>query len=278
MIKGFKEHYLKEAASEQVVITFGRFNPPTNGHEKLLDKVAGIAAKGATYRVYASQSSDPKKNPLQFKDKVKFMRKMFPKHARSIILDKNVRNFFDALVIAYNDGYKKCTIVVGSDRVKEFDKALNKYNGVKARHGFYDFEGGINLVSAGERDPDSEDVSGMSASKLRAAAKDNDLITFTKGMPKGFKGAEGLMNAVRAGMGLKESFTFRQDVKLKRASYIREKYIAGDLFKLDDNVVVVETCQTGIINKLCSNYVEVRLDEAEEIKNFWLSDICLNKE
>jgi len=277
MIKGFKEHYLKEAASEEIIITFGRFNPPTNGHEKLLDVLAKNS-KGSKYRVYASQSEDKKKNPLAFTDKIKFMRKMFPKHARAIILDKKVRNFFDALVIAYNDGYKKCTIVVGSDRVSEFDKVLNKYNGKKAGHGFYDFDGGVNVVSAGERDPDSDDVSGMSASKLRAAAKDNDLITFTKGMPKGFKGAEALMNAVRSGMGLKEHFSFRKDIKLGRTSYIREKYIDGDLFNLEDNVVVVETCETGTINKLCSNYVEVKLDESKETKNFWLSDICLNKE
>jgi phosphopantetheine adenylyltransferase len=277
MIKGFKEHYLKEAASEEVVITFGRFNPPTNGHEKLLDKVASVA-KGSKYRVYASQSNDPKKNPLSFTDKVKFMRKMFPKHARAILMDKNVRNFFDALTIAHDDGFKRCTIVVGSDRVKEFDTVLNRYNGKKAKHGFYEFYGGVNVVSAGERDPDSDDVSGMSASKLRAAAKANDLIIFTKGMPKGFKGAKALMNAVRSGMGLKESISFRQDIKLKRASYLREKYVKGNLFKVEDNVVVVETCQTGIINKLCSNYVQVKLDESEEVKNFWLSDICLNKE
>lgn len=277
MIKGFKEHYLNEAASELVVITFGRFNPPTSGHEKLLDAVAK-EAKGAKYRVYASQSEDKKKNPLAFSDKVKFMRKMFPKHARSILMDKKVRNFFDALVIAYNDGFNKCTIVVGSDRVDAFDKALNQYNDKKAKHGYFNFEGGINVVSAGERDPDSDDVSGMSASKLRAAAKDNDLITFSKGMPKGFNNAKALMQAVRSGMGLKESFTFRQDIKLNRASYIREKYIEGNLFKLEDNVVVVETCETGIINKLCSNYVEVKLDESKETKNFWLSDICLNKE
>jgi phosphopantetheine adenylyltransferase len=277
MIKGFKEHYLKEEASKEIFIVFGRFNPPTNGHEKLLDATAKVA-KGSKYRIYPSQSQDPKKNPLSFTDKVKFMRKMFPKHARSIFMDKNVRNFFDALTIAYNDGFTKCSIVVGSDRVSAFDKALNQYNGKKAKHGFFDFEGGINVLSAGERDPDSDDVSGMSASKLRKAAKDNDLITFTKGMPKGFKGAEALMNTVRAGMGLKETFSFRQDIKLGRASYIREKYIEGNLFKLKDNVVVVESCQTGTINKLCSNYVEVLLDESKETKNFWLSDICLNKE
>ena len=270
MIQGFKEHYLKEAASKEVVVTFGRFNPPTNGHEKLLNAVAKVA-KGA-YRVYASQSQDAKKNPLSFTDKVKFMRKMFPKHARSILMDKKVRTFFDAITVAYEDGFTKCTIVVGSDRVKEFDTMLNKYNGVKGKHGMYNFEGGINVVSAGERDPDSDDVSGMSASKLRAAAKENDLITFTKGMPKGFKGAEALMNSVRAGMGLKESYGYKQETKLKRLSMLREKYIKGNLFEVGDTVIITESHEKAVINKLGSNYVEVNLNG--ESKNVWISDIC----
>lgn len=270
MIHGFKEHYLEEAAAERVVINFGRFNPPTNGHEKLLDISRKVV--NGVHRIYASQSQDKRKNPLNFTDKVKFMRKMFPKHARHILMDKSVRTFFDALVIAHNDGFKKCTIVVGSDRVKEFDKVLNKYNGVKGKHGFYEFNGGVNVVSAGERDPDSDDVSGMSASKLRAAAKDNDLITFTKGMPKGFKDAEGLMNAVRTGMGLKEDANYIKDIKLKRLSMIREKYIKGNLFDIGDSVIIVETRETATINKLGSNYVEINLNG--ETKNVWISDIC----
>jgi phosphopantetheine adenylyltransferase len=271
MIHGFKEHYLTEKASEEIVISFGRFNPPTNGHGKLLTAIAKAAGK-STYKVYPSQSVDAKKNPLTFTDKVKFMRKMFPKHARSIIMDKSVRNFFDALSVAYADGFKKCTIVVGSDRVKEFDTVLNKYNGTKGKHGFYDFTDGVKVVSAGERDPDSDDVSGMSASKLRAAAEDNDLITFTKGMPKGFKGAEALMNAVRSGMGLKESRLFKQDTKLKRLSMLREKYVKGNLFEVGDEVYIVESREKVTINKLCSNYVEVNLNG--ESKNVWISDIC----
>ncbi len=271
MIKGFKEHYLNEAASEEVVISFGRFNPPTTGHEKLLNKISSVAGK-SSYRVYPSQSQDPKKNPLSFGDKIKFMRKMFPKHARSIIMDKKVRSFFDALSSAHKDGFKKCTIVVGSDRINEFDTILNKYNGVKGKHGFYDFEGGVNVVSAGDRDADSDDVSGMSASKLRAAAKDNDLITFSKGMPKGFKSAEDLMNAVRSGMGLKESNNYSKEVKLKRLSMLREKYIEGNLFNVGDTVIISESREKVVINKLCSNYVEVNLNG--ESKNVWISDIC----
>ena len=173
---------------------------------------------------------------------------------------------------SYADGFTKCTIVVGSDRVKEFDKILNKYNGTKGKHGFYDFDGGVNVVSAGERDPDSDDVSGMSASKLRAAAKDNDLITFCKGMPKGFKGAESLMNSVRAGLGLKETYVYKQETKLKRLSVLREKYIKGNLFEVGDEVIIVESHERAIINKLCSNYVEVNING--ETKNVWISDIC----
>jgi len=271
MLHSFKEHYLAEKATETLVVTFGRFNPPTSGHELLLNKVSKVA-KGVTYRIYASQSNDPKKNPLEYKDKIKFMRKMFPKHARSIIFDKKVRNFFDILNVAYADGFRKAIVVVGSDRVKEFDKVLNKYNGVKGRHGMYDFEGGVVVVSAGERDPDDDGVSGMSASKLRAAAADNDLITFTKGMPSSFKDAEDLMVAVRKGMGLKESTDFRKEVKFKRTTMLREKYVEGNLFEVGDKVVIAETRESAVVANLGPNFVTVTVDG--ENRNVWISDIC----
>jgi phosphopantetheine adenylyltransferase len=271
MLHSFKEHYLAEKATESLVVTFGRFNPPTNGHEVLLNKVAKVAS-GLTYRIYASQSNDPKKNPLSYKDKIKFMRKMFPKHARSIIMDKKARTLFDILNIAYADGFKKIVVVVGSDRVKEFDKMLNKYNGVKGRHGMYDFEDGVNVVSAGERDPDADDVSGMSASKLRAAAVDNDLIKFTNGLPSNFRDAEDLMIAVRKGMGLKESTDFRKEVKFKRTTMLREKYIEGNLFEVGDKVVIAETRESAVVVNLGPNFVTVTVDN--EDRNVWISDIC----
>lgn len=259
-----------EEPENGIVVSFGRFNPPTNGHEKLLDKVA-LVSKGSTYKVYVSQSEDPKKNPLSYKDKVKFMRKMFPKHARNIIFDKKIKTLFDVLSKAHDDGFLKCSVVVGSDRVNEFDKVLNKYNGVKGKHGFYEFDGGVNIVSAGERDPDSDDVSGMSASKLRSAAKGNDLITFSKGMPKGFKDAKGLMNAVRKGMGLKESVDYKQEISFKRKSYIREKYVKGSLFEVGDEVTITETREDAIIKSLFTNHVGVWVNN--EMKNVWISDI-----
>ena len=133
----FKEHYLGEAAAETVTINFGRFNPPTIGHEKLLD--VSMSKGTGEHRVYATQSQDSKKNPLEWKTKVKFMRKVFPSHARHILMDKNVRTIFDALVIAHNDGFKNLELFVGSDRIQEFEKLVDKYNGTKGRHGFYEF-------------------------------------------------------------------------------------------------------------------------------------------
>ena len=113
-VNSFKA-YLKEDSGE-VVFAFGRFNPPTIGHEKLMDAIKKLA-RGSQYRIYPSQSQDPKKNPLDFKLKVKFLRKMFPKHARNIMADKGVRSAFDVVVKLYDQGYTKVTMVAGSDRV-----------------------------------------------------------------------------------------------------------------------------------------------------------------
>lgn len=265
-MKSFKQ--FNEENEKPIVITFGRFNPPTVGHGKLFKKVASIA-KGNDYRIYASQSTDPKKNPLSYKDKIKFLRKMFPDHGRSFILDTSIKNIFNAASKAHDDGYNKLMVVVGSDRVNEFKKTLGKYNGVKGRHGFYDFEHGIEIKSAGARDPDSDDaVESMSASKMRAAAQENDLKTFSLGMPKNFRGVADLLNAVRKGMGLKESTTFRKHVELETTS-IREKYIAGEIFNVGDRVLKDD--QEYEITERFTNHVSICKDD-KTIKAF-ITDI-----
>jgi hypothetical protein len=267
--KGFAE-YVTEATKE-VTFTFGRFNPPTTGHEKLLNAVAKVA-RGNKYVVYASQSNDAKKNPLDYTTKVKYMRKMFPKHARSIMLDKSVRSVFDILTKLYDQGYNKINMVVGSDRVPEFEALTNKYNNVKGRHGFYNFEGGINIVSAGERDPDADDVSGMSASKMREAASANDFATFSKGLPRGFKDGQALFNDVRKGMGLKESYNYREHIEFSPVSEEREAYVQGDLFTEGDVVVVKESDEVGQVIMLGSNYVLVEMSDGKKLRK-WLTDI-----
>lgn len=271
-IKSFSD-FLTESTKD-VTFTFGRYNPPTIGHEVLFDAVKKQARSGA-YRIYTSKSQDKKKNPLEFKEKIKYVRKLFPKHARAVMGDKNIRTVFDIVNVLYEQGFTNVTMVVGSDRVVEFSALLEKYNGVKGRHGFYNFEQ-INVVSAGNRDPDSEGAAGMSASKLRELAQQNDLAKFAKGLPSGFKDASGLFNAVRRGMGLNESRSFRQHIELPPVSQTREEYIEGSLFKVGDLVRIKENNEKGRIIVCGSNYLMV---ESEGIrKRCWLDSVELVEE
>ena len=169
---------LVEARGDDITFTFGRFNPPTTGHEKLIDATKKIG--GRNYRVYASHSQDSSKNPLDYETKIKYMKSMFRNHSRNIKSDE-ARTAIDVAVKLHDEGFKNLTMVVGSDRVKEFNDLLKKYNGVQARHGFYDFKK-IKVKSAGERDPDAEGARGMSASKMRKAAQNNDYNSLNMGI------------------------------------------------------------------------------------------------
>ena len=261
--------YLKEEKGE-ITFAFGRFNPPTVGHEKLFDKLKSVSS--GSYRVYGSKSQDPKKNPLNFKQKVKFLRKMFPKHARSIMADGDVRHVMDIAVKLYDQGYTAVNMVAGSDRVKEFEVLLNKYNGVKAKHGFYEFKDGVKVISAGERDPDADGVTGMSASKMRAAAAEGDAVSFAKGVPSGYDSKD-LFNTVRKAMGIKESPKFREHVELPKVSNTREEYVEGTLFSVGDEVVLKETSDVGVIKVCGTNYLVVEFGQWK--KRVWLDQVEL---
>lgn len=270
MIKNFSQYLVEE--EREAFFTFGRMNPPTIGHGKVIDTIVS-KAKGSDYKIFVSQSQGPK-DPLSYSDKVKHLRKMFPKHGRNIIVDKSVKNVFDIARKLYDDGYKKITMVVGEDRIREFEVLLNKYNGKKARHGFYNFES-IRVVSAGRRDPDAEGVEGMSASKQRANAKDNDYQSFTMGVPKGLsdRDTRRLFNDVRKGMGLKEERSFKRHVDLGKKDDTREAYVSGELFEIGDTVVVKESDEVGIVSVLGANYVIVECGEKRLRK--WLDGIEL---
>ena len=198
---------LVEARGDDVTFTFGRFNPPTIGHEKLMD---ATKKSGRNYRVFASQTQDSRRNPLDYNTKVKYMKRMFPKHSRNIQSD-NVRTAIDAAVKLHDEGFKNLTMVVGSDRVKEFNDLLKKYNGVQARHGFYNFKS-IKIKSAGDRDPDGEGVRGMSASKMRKAAQNNDYNSFRKGLPMGYRDGEKLFKDVQRHMKVKSFREWTNDL------------------------------------------------------------------
>ena len=164
-MKSFKD--IVEVKSKTAVFAFGRFNPPTAGHLKLAMKVKQVAGSNDGF-IYTSHSQDPKKNPLDYRTKTKFMKLLF-RPAKVIVSTSNSRTVFDVVVDLYNQGYREIKMVAGSDRIREFESLLAKYNNVKGRHGFYNFTD-IQVVSAGERDPDADDISGMSASKMRAMA------------------------------------------------------------------------------------------------------------
>ena len=185
----------------QMVFTFGRFNPPTTGHEKLIQKVASVAGSNP-FRIYPSHSQNPKKDPLPHSLKVAYMRKMFPRYKKNIMATKE-KQVFEIVTTLHNQGFTDVIMVVGSDRVKEFESLLTKYNGVNGRHGFYDFKS-IDVVSAGERDPDAEGVTGMSASKMRAAATMGDFDSFKLGLPSGFRDGLKFYNDVRKYMVIRE--------------------------------------------------------------------------
>ena len=271
-INSFKQYIVEE--SKTVYFTFGRMNPPTIGHEKLLNSLASNAQRNP-YKVYLSQSQDKKKNPLEYSEKVKFVRKMFPKHARSIILSKNVKTVFDACVELYNEGYRNVVMVVGDDRVLEFKTLLEKYNGVEARHGLYNFKD-IKIVSAGARDPDADDASAASATKQRQAAADNDFVQFSHGLPKNFsnKDSKDLFNAVRKGMGLSEEKEFRNHLQLNPVSDLREEYVGGNIFNPGDMVVIRETDEMATILHKGANYLILEKEDGSTLRK-WLHSVDL---
>ena len=271
MIGSFKNFLVEE--EKTVFFTWGRMNPPTIGHEKLLTALSRKAGNNP-YFVYLSQSTDPKKNPLSYKDKIKIARKMFPRHARRIMLDAKIRNLFDILTKLYDMGYKNVTMVVGADRVQEFDILMNKYNGKKGKHGFYNFRS-MNVASAGDRDPDAEGATGMSASKMRAAASKGDFTSFSQGLPKTFSNADAknLFNTVRKGMGLKEQREYKNHIQLNPVSEAREQYVSGNLYDVGDKVIVKESDEVGEVTHLGANYVIVEKNGSQ--KRYWLESVEL---
>ena len=271
MISSFKSYLIEEERT--VFFTFGRMNPPTTGHEKLMNELAKKSGKHS-YRVYLSQSVDKKKNPLDYGTKVKTVRKFFPKHARQVMLDKKVKNVFDAVTEIYNDGYKNVSMIVGSDRVNEFTVLLKKYNGVKGRHGLYNFKK-INVISAGDRDPDADDVSGMSASKMREAASDGDFTKFSQGLPRNVSNSDAkkVYNEVRRGMGLKEQKEYFNKLHFEPVSEKREAYVQGSLFNIGDSVTVVGSDELARVTSLGTNYVII--EQNGKFFRKWLDSVEL---
>ena len=258
---------------DTLTVAFGRFNPPTVGHGKLLG-AAKKAAAGGDLKIYPSRTQDPKKNPLDPDMKISYMKKMFPEYEEQIINDAEMRSIFDVLTTASEDGYGNVNIIVGSDRQAEFENLAQKYNGE-----LYDFDL-IRVISAGVRDADAEGVTGMSASKLRKAVVDDDFAAFKKGAPKGIKDADtkALFDAVRQGMKVKA----RAKVKEEFATWkiaprydqqtLRENYVTKKVFRIGD---IVENLNTGLIGKIIrrgTNYL-ICVTEQDNMFKSWIRDV-----
>jgi len=257
-----------EKTKGTLTVAFGRFNPPTTGHEKLLNTVASSSDDG-DYIIVPSRSQDKKKNPLDPDTKVSVMRQMFPQHSEKIVNDAANRTIFDVLKKAHMDGYTNVRIIGGADRVKEFENLAGNYNGK-----LYQFDN-VEVRSAGERDPDAEDnVTGMSASKQRKAAAEGDFKTFAKGVPSTLnqKQAKELYNMIRSGMNIKEGWNLWEIAPKFDWKNLRENYVAERIFQIGQ---LVENLNTGLVGRIIrrgTNYL-ICVTEDNIMFKSWIKDM-----
>jgi nicotinic acid mononucleotide adenylyltransferase len=258
--------FLRELPSNTVVFAFGRFNPPTSGHELLIKAVKKLAATNkAAHAIYASKSQDAKKNPLTVEKKVHYLKLMFPS-TNFVAANPAERTFIEAAK-ALNKKYKNLIMVAGSDRIAEYERILNTYNGKE-----FNFDT-VQVVSAGERDPDADDATGMSASKMRAVASKGDYSQFKKGLPSTMREIDGrrLMNDVRQGMGLE---AVKEQLNLVKDD-LREQYFRGEIFNIGD---IVESAGISYeIVKRGSNHLLLK-EESGKLVSKWIQDISLKQE
>ena len=262
---------------DTLTIAFGRFNPPTAGHEKLI-QAADKAAAGGDLKIYPSRTQDNKKNPIDPDMKVSYMRKMFPTYKDNIINDPQMRSIFDVLVSASEEGYKSVNIVVGSDRLGEFESLAMKYNG-----DIYNFDE-IKTISAGPRDDDAEGVGGVSSSKQRKAVMDDDFDAFKRGLPKSIKDgdARALFDAVRTGMSVKkekkekdvkESYDLWEIAPKSDPRGLRDNYVKRKIFNIGD---LVENLNTGLVGRIMrrgTNYL-ICVTEQDNMFKSWIHDVA----
>ena len=255
-----------------LTLAFGRFNPPHAGHQQLMDIAAQSAeAEESDYIIVPSRSQDAKKNPLDADTKVSVMRSMFPQHSERIVNDGANRTIFDVLKKAHNDGYTNVRIVAGQDRVKEFDKLSQNYNGQ-----LYQFDN-MEVVSSGDRDPDAEGMEGLSSSRMRLAAAEGDFKTFRAGLPEGIprKSAMELFDTVRQTMNVKEMKEFWNIWEIAPKydlENLRESYVKKEIFNIGDKV---ENLNTGMIGRIIRRGANHLICVAENNIMFksWVKDL-----
>ena len=257
----YYKQLIKELPSKKVVFAFGRFQPPTTGHELLVNAVKKIAsAQKADHVIFASRTQDKKSNPLPVDRKVYYLKRMFP-NTNFVAASNEIRTFMEAATFL-SKRYKNVVMIAGSDRVPEYKKLLDKYNG-----DLFHFDT-VEVVSAGERDPDADNASGMSGTKMREAAKKGDFQLFKKGLPHSLTELDGkrLMNEIRQGMGME---SIKEEIKFD-INEIREQFYLGKIFNVGDYVTdgesVYEILDRG------ANYITV-VNESGDTSKKWLDAV-----
>jgi len=269
-----------------LTLAFGRFNPPHAGHGKLMDIAAqSVQGEGDDYIIVPSRTNDPKKNPLDADSKVEVMRQLFPQHSAKIVNDPQNTTIFDVLKKAHNDGYTNVNIVAGDDRVKQFDKLSQNYNG-----SLYDFEN-LQTISSGERDDDSEGMEGYSASRMRLAAMEGDFKSFYKNLHQEIqneetgeiefvplmdrKNAKQYFSAIRQTMGaeeVNECWNIWEIAPKEDPINLREAYVKKEIFDIGTKVEDVTTGLTGRIIRRGANHL-ICVTEDEMMFKSWIKDV-----
>ncbi len=249
-----------QRVNDSIVTSFGRHNPPHAGHGLALDKAHDIAMnEGADERFYTSHSKDPKKNPLPQEMKLKFLKKMFPRHADKWDDDKDVKTYLQSLQKAHKQGYKNAHVVVGGDRVEDMGNLARKYNG-----DLYDFEN-IYAHNAGERDENQEDdlMAKLSASRQRRFAQNNDFDSFMGGLDLHSQFTED---------DAREMFEAVQMFGQKNEEYtpedIRELYREGLLYEEGDYVESLSHGMIGKVHRCGANHLIVVSEDGIMFKSF----------
>lgn len=253
-----------------LTVAFGRFNPPTIGHLQLMDVAAEAASQDedGQYLIFPSRSQDKKKNPLDPDIKISYMQRFYPAHAENIVNDPNIITIFDVLKMAHEDGYSGVRIVCGADRLREFEKLSNQYNGQ-----LYQFDN-IEVIPSGDIDPDGKGVEGVSSSRMRLAVAEGDFETFKSGLPpevEPFEAKE-LFDVLRGAMSVKEGYDIWDIAPEFDYKNLRENYLTESIFK---NGELVENLNTGLVGKIIrrgTNYL-ICVTESGQMFKSWIKDL-----
>tara|TARA_R110000765_G_scaffold9042_1_gene28533 strand:- start:204 stop:995 length:792 start_codon:yes stop_codon:yes gene_type:complete len=260
MLKSFNEFTEnQDQLQKRLVVTFRQFNPPVVSDERLIASVAKLAGR-SDYKIYASHTQDKKKNPLGHKQKISYMRKMFPRYARQIVNGDSTKTLLDVADKAAFDGYDTFEVVTDRDHVNEFETLLNSQNGQPGSQ--FNFKN-ITVIS-------SDDADDESATDMREAAVEGDFEAFSMGIPSSMAGKDKQMmfDGIRDAMDIKED----TDYAKVSSSEIRDLYKEDKIF-LEDSTCANLDGETLLVLERGPNFITAQNADSGEVKKHWLKNL-----